>query len=49
MTKEEQKFYDTKSELTSLLTDFIKLCIEDGRDAECEIDDCVADAVKDSK
>ena len=42
------KYYDDKSNLTSMLVDFIKLCEEIGRDSEEEIEDIIADAKRDS-
>lgn len=48
MSKED-RFYDLKSALTSALIDFIKICEENERDTEDEIDDCIADAEKEAK
>ena len=37
-------YADMKSKLTSLLSDFIKICDEQGRDSRSEIEDCIYDA-----
>jgi len=44
MENKEQKYYEDKSTLTGLLSDFIKLCKELGRDVDDEIEDIIVDA-----
>ena len=45
--KIEDKFYDAKSNLTSAIIDFKKICEDDGREFEDELDDVIADARRD--
>ena len=46
MNDKELQFYDDKSELTTRIINFLKLCSEIGRDSNDELEDVIADAKK---
>ncbi len=45
MTALDEKYFDIKMKLESIMDDFVDVCIEDSRNIEDEIDDIIFDVL----